>query len=47
MSSGDDLRGFLARLLGWDAFPAVDRALRSVKRAVGERVPLVFHGDGR
>ena len=46
MSAGDGLRGFLARLLGWDDLAAVDRALRSVDLAATQRAPLVLCGDG-
>lgn len=41
-----ELRSFLARLLGWDDAPAVERAFRSVERAVAHRAPLVLCGDG-
>jgi FHA domain-containing protein len=42
------LRGFLARLLGWQAerCEAVDHALRSVRMATTRRAPLVLCGDG-
>jgi hypothetical protein len=42
----DGLRSFLARLLGWNDVPAVDRALRSVDLAATQRAPLVLCGDG-
>jgi pSer/pThr/pTyr-binding forkhead associated (FHA) protein len=43
-----DLRGFLARLLGWssDRTAVVDHALRSVRLAASRRVALVLCGDG-
>lgn len=42
------LRGFLARLLGWDDArgPEVDRALRLVRLAATHRAPLVLSGEG-
>jgi hypothetical protein len=42
------LRGFLARLLGWDDArrPDVDRALRSVRLGATHRAPLVLAGHG-
>jgi hypothetical protein len=43
---GDGLRSFLARLLGWEDVPTVERALRSVELAAAERAPLVLCGDG-
>jgi Inner membrane component of T3SS, cytoplasmic domain len=43
-----ELRGFLARLLGWrsDRTEIVDRALRSIRMAATRRVALVLCGDG-
>ena len=42
------LRGFLARLIGWDHahLQDVDRALRMVRLAATRRAPLVLSGDG-
>jgi hypothetical protein len=42
------LRGFLARLIGWDDAhqQEVDRALRMVRLAATRRAPLVLSGDG-
>jgi hypothetical protein len=43
-----ELRGFLARLLGWrgDRAEVVDHALRSIRLAATRRVALVLRGDG-
>jgi hypothetical protein len=43
-----ELRGFLARLLGWrgDRTEVVDHALRSIRMAATRRVALVLRGDG-
>lgn len=43
-----NLRGFLARLLGWtsDKLAVVDLALRAVRMAASRRVPLVLMGLG-
>jgi pSer/pThr/pTyr-binding forkhead associated (FHA) protein len=43
-----ELRGFLARLLGWrsERIPVVDHALRSIRMAATRRAALVLHGDG-
>jgi hypothetical protein len=43
-----ELRGFLARLLGWrgDRTQVVDHALRSIRMAATRRVALVLRGDG-
>ncbi len=42
------LHGFLGRLLGWrdSGLPALDRALRAVRRAATRRGPLIVCGDG-
>ncbi|TMQ11965.1 MAG: hypothetical protein E6J90_33095 [Deltaproteobacteria bacterium] len=42
--SRDELRNFLARLLGWTNERAVDLALRSVEVAADHRAALVLHG---
>jgi pSer/pThr/pTyr-binding forkhead associated (FHA) protein len=43
-----ELRGFLARLLGWrgDRADAIDHALRAIRLAATRRVALVLRGDG-
>jgi hypothetical protein len=43
-----ELRGFLARLLGWrrERAGAIDHALRSLRLAATRRVALVLRGDG-
>jgi pSer/pThr/pTyr-binding forkhead associated (FHA) protein len=43
-----ELRGFLARLLGWrrDRIAVVDHALRSIRMAATRRVALVLRGNG-
>jgi hypothetical protein len=43
-----ELRGFLARLLGWrsDRIEVIDHALRSIRMAATRRVALVLCGDG-
>ena len=43
-----ELRGFLARLLGWgtDQLVTVDLALRALRLAVANRSPLALCGDG-
>lgn len=48
MLASDELRGFLARLLGWtsDRAVAVDHALRSVDLAATHRAHLVLCGAG-
>jgi hypothetical protein len=40
------LRGFLARLLGWDDVPAVERACHAVHLAATHQAALVLYGDG-
>jgi len=45
MKINDELRSFLARLLGWNNGPAVDRALRSIEHAEAHR-HLLLCGDG-
>lgn len=44
-----DLRGFLARLLGWGAkhHETVDLALREIRSAQTRRVPFVLQGEGQ
>jgi hypothetical protein len=44
--SNDALRGFLARLIGWEDARAVELALRSSDLAVNHRVELVLCGAG-
>jgi hypothetical protein len=39
------LRGFLARILGWSAAPAVENALRSIDLSVAHSATLVLLGD--
>lgn len=39
------LRGFLGRILGWSAAPAVENALRSVQLGVAHSATLVLLGD--
>jgi hypothetical protein len=42
------LRGYLARVLGWDAASqtAIDLALRAIRVAATQRAPLLITGDG-
>jgi hypothetical protein len=44
--TSEDLRGFLARLLGWASFRPVDHALRSIELAMAHRAHLVLRGAG-
>jgi hypothetical protein len=46
--SSVELRGFLARILGWrsNRIEVVDHALRSIRLAASRRVELVLRGDG-
>jgi hypothetical protein len=44
--ASDELRGFLARLLGWDNPRAVELAIRSLELAVDHRAELVLCGAG-
>jgi hypothetical protein len=44
--SSDDLRGFLARQLGWTADCAVDHALRSLELAAAHSAALALCGTG-
>lgn len=46
MLAGDDLRAFLARLLGWSDERAVELALRSLALALDHRATLVLCGEG-
>ena len=46
MSSKDDLRGYLGRLLGWTNTSAIDHAMRSVDLAREHRAQLVLCGPG-
>jgi hypothetical protein len=46
MSSTDDLRGYLGRLLGWTNTSAIDHALRSIDFAREHRAQLVLCGQG-
>lgn len=46
MSSTDDLRGYLGRLLGWTNTSAIDHALRSIDFARKHRAQLVLCGQG-
>jgi hypothetical protein len=43
-----DLRAFCRRLLGWgaDHLPAVEHALRALRRSMLHQAPLHLHGDG-
>jgi hypothetical protein len=43
-----ELRGFVARLLGWraDRIEVVDQAMRSIRMAATRRAALVLRGDG-
>src|SRR5512138_999549 len=44
--SGDEIRRFLARLIGWTSVRPVELALRSVELAVEHRAALVVCGTG-
>jgi hypothetical protein len=44
--AGDELRAFLARMLGWSNERAVDLALRSLALALDHRAALVLCGEG-
>lgn len=46
MSSAEELRGFLGRLLGWSNTAAIDHALRAVDLAREHRAQLVLCGHG-
>src|ERR1044071_5103318 len=46
MSSIEDLRGYLGRLLGWTNTSAIDHALRSIDLAREHRAQLVLCGHG-
>jgi hypothetical protein len=46
MSSAEDLRGYLGRLLGWANTSAIDHALRSIELAREHRAQLVLCGHG-
>ncbi|MEO7729647.1 MAG: hypothetical protein ABIY55_01640 [Kofleriaceae bacterium] len=46
MPAGDELRGFLARLLGWTSDRAIADALRSIEVASTQRAHLVLCGEG-
>jgi len=46
MSSAEDLRGYLGRLLGWTNTSAIDHALRSIELAREHRAQLVLCGHG-
>lgn len=41
-----DLRGFVARLIGWSDDAAIDHAMRSLRGAAARRHPLVLCGAG-
>ena len=45
MPAGDELRAFLARMLGWSNERAVDLALRSLALALDHRAALVLCGE--
>ena len=45
MRINDELRSFLARLLGWNNVPAVDRAFRSIEHAEAHRHLLLCGGS--
>ena len=46
MPASDELRSFLARMLGWSDERAVDLALRSLSLALDHRAALVLCGEG-
>lgn len=46
MPAGDELRAFLARMLGWSNERAVELALRSLALALDHHAALVLCGDG-
>jgi len=46
MSTNDELRPFLARLLGWASDETIDAALRSIDLAANHRAHLVLQGTG-
>jgi hypothetical protein len=46
MSSAEDLRGYLGRLLGWTNTSAIDHALRSIELTREHRAQLVLCGHG-
>lgn len=46
MLAEDDLRAFLARLLGWSDDRAVEHAIRSLALALDHRATLVLCGEG-
>jgi len=46
MPTKDNLRPFLARLLGWASDDAIDVALRSIELAANHRAHLVLQGTG-
>src|SRR4051812_5175401 len=46
MSSAEELRGYLGRLLGWTNTNAIDHALRAIDLAREHRAQLVLCGHG-
>jgi hypothetical protein len=46
MQAGDELRAFVARMLGWSDERAVELALRSLALAMDHRATLVLCGEG-
>jgi hypothetical protein len=46
MSSAEQLRGYLGRLLGWANTSAIEHALRSIEMAKEHRAQLVLCGQG-
>ena len=46
MPTKEDVRPFLARLLGWASEETIDVALRSIDLAVDHRAHLVLQGTG-
>jgi hypothetical protein len=46
MSTTEELRGYLGRLLGWTNTSAIDHALRSIELAREHRAQLVLCGSG-
>jgi adenylylsulfate kinase-like enzyme len=46
MLAGDELRPFLARVLGWSDERRVELALRSLALALDHRATLVLCGEG-
>jgi hypothetical protein len=46
MSTAEELRGYLGRLLGWTNTSAIEHALRSVELAKEHRAQLVLCGQG-